>query len=532
MIRDIRILDDHGQLVDVTCDHVSSPLVNGTEHRICFTAPRTFRAHCVSASLDLVVEHFLEHGYQSWSTVRRTTPQDTRFERAEAPRWFRSQMLADRESAGAELAGETFLVHSRGVAGFLTQLTSFGRLRVARDGSVEAQWILDDVLVEAGQRVELDALWIAGGQPGPLYATYAQISGEAMSARLGTAVPTVWCSWYQYFGDITANEIRENASIAVAHGIEVIQIDDGWQSEIGVWSDVAPTWGEPMSTLAGEIRALGATAGIWSAPFLAIEGGSLAVAHPQWLVRNEAGDPTTALFHDGWGGKIFALDTSNDDVLEHVRETYRTMRSWGYDYFKIDFCHAAAAVGTRSNPRLTRAQIIRRGLQAVRDGIGDDAYLLGCGCPLLSAVGIVDAMRVSEDVAPHYEARQFFSGYEESTVSARNAIEASLLRAPLHARWFTLDADCVLLRPVETELNAHERLMIGEMVVATGGLLALSDRLSLYGPEEWRIFDSLRSRLDHQPREVHQLFERDVELFWSNSASRFNWDDRTFHVRN
>jgi alpha-galactosidase len=440
-------------------------------------------------------------------------------------------MLADRDSAGAELAGETYLVHSRGVAGFLTQKLAFGRLCVDRDGAVEAQWLLDDVHLRAGQIVELDPLWVAGGQPGPLYSTYAQLSGEAMNARLEAPVPTVWCSWYQYFGDVSAAQIRENAAIAVPRGIDVIQIDDGWQKEIGVWNEVSDTWGEPMSDLARDIRALGATAGIWSAPFLAIEGGLIATERRDWLVKNESGEPSTALFHGGWGGKIFALDTSRDDVIEHISSTYRTMREWGYDYFKIDFCHAGAAVGRRSSDEFTRAQCLRRGLGAVRDGIGDDAYLLGCGCPLLSAVGIVDAMRVSEDVAPFYEPRLYFDGFEECSVAARNSLEASLLRAPLHARWFTLDADCALLRPTETDLITNERRMVAEAIVATGGLLALSDRLALYGDDEWQLVGDLLARLDHGPREIHQLFEQDVEIFWNRSSSAFNWNERRFHTR-
>ena len=327
---------------------------------------------------------------------------------------------------------------------------------------------------------------------------------------------------------ISPQDIRDNATIAVGHGIEVIQIDDGWQRNIGEWADVNERWGEPMTKLATEIRDLGATAGIWSAPFLALETSSIATEHPEWLVRNESGKPTTALFHGGWGGRVFALDTSREDVLEHIRTMYANMRSWGYDYFKIDFCHAGAAVGQRSIEGMTRAQLLRRGLQAVRDGIGNDAYLVGCGCPLLSAVGIVDAMRVSEDVAPHYEPQLFFPGFEECTVAARNALEATLLRAPLHARWFTLDGDCALLRPTLTELTLDERQIVAEALVATGGLFAISDALGLYGENEWSYFDDLVSRLDHSPREVHQLFDIGLELFWGKSSANFDWQKRTF----
>ena len=39
----------------------------------------------------------------------------------------------------------------------------------------------------------------------------------------------------------------------------------------------------------------------------------------------------------------------------------------------------------------------------IREAIGPDAYLLGCGAPILPSVGLVDAMRVGPDIAHHYE---------------------------------------------------------------------------------------------------------------------------------
>ena len=44
----------------------------------------------------------------------------------------------------------------------------------------------------------------------------------------------------------------------------------------------------------------------------------------------------------------------------------------------------------------------REGLEVIRDAAGD-AYLLGCGAPILPSVGLLDAMRVSPDTAPEWE---------------------------------------------------------------------------------------------------------------------------------
>ncbi|MBU6232783.1 MAG: alpha-galactosidase [Acidobacteria bacterium] len=471
----------------------------------------------VVATTSLRTARFIEHGWQSWSTVRVTTPGDIRPERRDAPRWFRSQMLAERDGAGYELAGDTFLVFDGGVIGALSSRQQFTRFVVATDGSIHIEWLLDGRHVEQGDEVQLETIVVITGDPGESYAQYATLAGA--EARPPYTPTPAWCSWYHYFGSITPGDIRENLTLAAAHGIDVVQIDDGWQKEIGVWTDVAPSWGEPLDAIAQEIRDAGCRAGIWTAPFLAIEGGSLALAHPEWLVRNDTGEPTTALFHGGWGGKIYALDTTRDDVLHHLEETYRHLRNQGFTYFKIDFLHAGAAVGHRFDRTQTRAQAFVRGLEAVRRGIGDDATLVGCGSPLLAAVGFVDIMRVSEDVAPYFYPREFFPGFPENTVSAQNALEASLLRAPLHQRWFTLDPDCVLLRTIETELSPHERDVVARGAAASSPFIVLSDRLSLYSPNDWDRAHQLWRTAPRGQRHLPRPLERPLQVRFDDETS-------------
>ena len=490
-------------------DPTSSPLrvttLTGT-----FTSHSSGRLNRVSAPLSLRTQLFLEHGWQSWSAVRLATPTDIREERAHAPRWFRSQMLADREGAGVELSGDSYLVFDGGVVGALSNRHQFTRVVVDSDGALRIEWLFDDVEVVAGHVIELEAHVIIEGDPGLAYSVYAEKSA-ASSLRLFPSI-TAWCSWYHYFGSVTPGDIRENLALAAEHHIDVVQIDDGWQQEIGVWTNVAPSWGEPISKLADDITQAGCTPGIWTAPFLAIENGTIHRAHPDWLVRNNDGSPTTALFHGGWGGKIFALDLTHPDVLIHIESTYQHLREQGFSYFKIDFLHAGAAVGRRFRPDATRAEAFVAGMEAIRRGIGDDSILVGCGSPLLAAVGLVDIMRVSEDVAPFYLPRTFFDGFPENTVAGRNALEASLLRAPLHERWFTLDPDCILLRTTETELSAIERVVVAQGAAMASSFLVLSDRLALYSEAEWNLANELWSSAPRGVRSLPRPLQRPLDI--------------------
>lgn len=498
----------HVEISESTATHDSDlhvSMITGT-----FTAHSNGHLDRVSVNLNLHTQLFLEHGWQSWSAVRLATPRDIRPERAGAPRWFRSQMLADRESAGRELSGDSYLVFDGGTVGALTNRNQFTRVVVSNDGSLRIEWLFDGVEVAAGQRVELETHVVMKGDPGLAYSAYADMSA-ATSLRTFHDI-TAWCSWYHYFGEITPAIIRENLELAAENHVDVVQIDDGWQQEIGVWTNVSPAWGEPISQLARDISAAGCTPGIWTAPFLAIDGGTIHREHPDWLVRNEDDQPTTALFHGGWGGKIFALDLTHPQVISHLEETYRHLRAQGFTYFKIDFLHAGAAIGHRHRPDVTRAAAFVAGMEAVRRGIGADAILVGCGSPLLAAVGLVDIMRVSEDVAPFFHPRQFFDGFPENTVAGQNALEASLLRAPLHERWFTLDPDCILLRTTETELTDTERDVVAKGAALASSFLVLSDRLSLYAEPEWDLAHSLWSTTARGVRNLPRPLERPLQV--------------------
>jgi alpha-galactosidase len=147
----------------------------------------------------------------------------------------------------------------------------------------------------------------------------------------------------------------------------------------------------------------------------------------------------------------------------------------------------------RESSPLTRAQALRAGLQAVREGIGHDAFLLGCGCPFGPAVGVVDAMRASADVAPSWEPDIWWAGLKETVPAARHAVMASVLRAPLHRRLWLNDPDCALLRPTDTSLTLDDRRALADTVAGTGAFTVVSDDLTRYGAQEWAALERLRS---------------------------------------
>jgi alpha-galactosidase len=442
----------------------------------------------VRLQLDARPERVLEHGWQSWSVVRRAAPADIRPARRTAPAWLRGQLHADPDVAGTVVSGDHFLLTDSGIAGFLDGRHNLGTILAPPEGPLEAVAMLDGVEVDAGSQRVLDPLWLADGDPGKLYSEYADHWGIEAGARIWRSIEPGWCSWYEYYTGIKPEQVLANLELAAEHELRVVQVDDGFSAEVGEWLEPAKDWKETTAEqMARRIADAGCEPGIWTAPFVVAQGGSVATRHPDWLVGDEeTGKALAALYNPLWRGWSNALDTTNPAVLDHLRTVYAELASWGFTFQRIDFCYTAAMRGRRhGDGRLTRAEAMAGALGAVREGLGEGAMLISSGCPFGPAVGVVDGMRVSDDTAPYWDPRGAFDGYPEATPAARNAVASTVLRSPLHRRVFVNDPDCLLLRPTGTLLTREERRVVTHAAVGTGGVTTLSDDLGRYGPDEW-----------------------------------------------
>ncbi|MET9684235.1 glycoside hydrolase family 36 protein [Streptomyces coeruleorubidus] len=286
--------------------------------------------------------------------------------------------------------------------------------------------------------------------------------------------PTVWCSWYEYFTEVTEDDIHENlrAMDTLDLPVDVVQIDDGYQRALGDWLTLSGRF-RSRAAIADKIRSRGRRAGIWTAPFLVDPASELAAEHPDWLVRDAAG----GFAHAGrnWGHDLRVLDTTHPDAAAYLTEVFTTLRAEGYDYFKADFLYAGALDGVR-HADVDPLTAYRSGIRLIREAIGPDSYLLGCGAPVLPSIGLFDAMRVSPDTAPHR--RPEADDYSQPGQDPAEFTGAG--RQWQHGRLWINDPDCLMARPaVETreQWAAH--------VESTGGLMASSDRL--LSLDEWGV---------------------------------------------
>lgn len=517
--------------------------------------------HVESLNLpDPVAEwRFYQNGWQSWTPtgVRRVgdgpfpVPNDEyRIKHLPHGEGLRSEwatVIAATTEAEGSLSPDP---ESRGAAawpdsvylllGFVTGADQLAEIILDADDhfrGLTATCYADGIPLAPGGSLRSERLRIAIGPDGwGSLEAWAARTGELMGARVPEKTPTGWCTWYYYFGFNTAQDVYANLNAMRRHHLplELVMIDDGYQAAVGDWLTPAPERFSDMPSLTATIRREKRVPGIWTAPFGLAANSETWANHPDWVLRDEEGEPILAWTH--FGHPVYALDATHPDAADWLHTTFRTMRrEWGYDAFKVDFLFAAALPGRRHEPEVTRAQALRRGLALIRDAIGDDAFLLGCGAPLGPAVGLVDAMRIGPDVSTSWE--PLLEG-DRSAPGTANALRNSIARAFTHRRLWAADPDCLLARPRgdSSQLTLYEARTLATLLALSGGLLLDSDRLDELPPSRLAM---LRQTLPPTGRIAYplDLFEGDlpeilvlpVERPWGRwwLVGLVNWEDYT-----
>jgi alpha-galactosidase len=494
-----------------------------------------------------------KQGWQSWSYAGGLPPGagDPRPQLRTLQTWHSPAGQAPRTPFGAiadVVSEEVALVGypeeaTAFLVGFLNADQWLGQILIdRRSGALAATVLLDGVVIAPGERLELPPLLLALGPQADLLTMYAEAVGREQRARHPAKAPAGWCSWYYYFTKPSQAAIEENlAALQKTHELaplDVIQIDDGYQTAVGDWTSLNDRFPDGMAYLAERIRSAGYRPGLWLAPFTVAASSRLALEHPDWLAHHASGKPVFA--GRNWGGELYGLDTSHPGAQEWLRDLFSTVtREWGFDYLKLDFLACGAVRGLRHDPQATRAAALRSGLALIRETVGDDAFILGCGCPLLGAVGLVDAMRIGPDTAPRWRPHQ--NGVRvpgpdgEMLPTTAGAIRNTLERAWMSPALWINDPDCLLLRDHETHLSLDEIYALATAVGLTGGMALVSDRMADLNPARLdvlaRLLPPMRERA--QPR---SYFERGIpervlariERAWGSwlLAGVFNADGR------
>ena len=316
--------------------------------------------------------------------------------------------------------------------------------------------------------------------------TYGEIIRRLHQPRLAQPTPMGWWSWTAYYFGLSEDTALTNAQLLATHlkelGYRFFHIDEGYQYARGEYTTSnALVFPHGVRALENQVRGLGLTSGIWTAPFEVSERSWVYENHKDWLVHNAKGQPIHAGYviegeepgHDL--DRLYMLDTTHPGAQEYLRTTYTTLtRDWGIRYIKLDFMDDSAIEGYRFQPDTTALQAQRIGLRVIREAVGERVLLDKDGSPMLNPVGMVDTGRISCDTGHTFEA-------------SRDAAPGIAARYYMNRNFYTSDPDAFSISRqtvVEQEWHGGKRpLTLEEAQVAialaavTGGMYEIGDDL-------------------------------------------------------
>ena len=160
----------------------------------------------------------------------------------------------------------------------------------------------------------------------------------------------LYSTWYSYHKDITDHEIEKECAIAKNYGMELVIVDDGWQSADGVCTyascgdwEVAPNRSQDMAAHVRRIHDLGIKYMLWySVPFLGIDSKNYPKLKDKCLFFREA-------------SQAAVLDPRFPEVRQFLIDTYcQALRNWDLDGFKLDFIDQLALAPDTVDPAIAR----------------------------------------------------------------------------------------------------------------------------------------------------------------------------------
>lgn len=397
--------------------------------------------------------------------------------------------------------------------------------------------------VAPGRAVSLSPVTGLAGAPGVALLEALGDRWAQTSDRRPRRPPMVgWNSWDYAAGAVTRDFIDGNLETArrlFGDRLRVFCIDEGWEAQWGTW---LPNLKFPqgLEDYVAHVKARGGIPGVWTAPLLVNTYNPLFYEHPDWFAARADGQLQTDTYAYG---PMAYLDVTVPAVQEHIRALFQRLRQTGFEYFKVDFCHCLLKATRFADPSVPRNDLIRTAFRLIRDAIGPQSYLLGCGAPYESVYGSVDAVRSTGDIHTYWGHVLMNAG----GIAARWWMQDRL---------WNCDPDFLVVRGPDTaaaplfkrrvvapmppdggwmagrEFNEAEARAYALLVHLSGGDVILGDHLGLLKPLG---VDILSRVLQPRPRAVPvDLFTSDQDLprVWisrdheSTLVGLFNWAEK------
>jgi alpha-galactosidase len=288
------------------------------------------------------------------------------------------------------------------------------------------------------------------------------------------APPTAWNTWYSYKRRFDLGNLDQTMDLLSEHDLDcqVIQIDDGYFTNLGDWLTIVPALGGSIKALADRIRDRGHDFGLWVCPTLADVNSDIVARRPELWVPDR-----TAPF--GSARTVRVLDPSAPGAADYVAELFGELVQAGMSWCKMDFLWTGCLTGLRHDGA-DPISAYRQTLRMIRAAVGPEVTLIGCGAPMLASVDAgLDAVRTTPDVSRTWEP----ADGDLTQPSGRSSVHTGRERAFLHPHLLRADPDVSLLAP---DVENREQIL-RHVASQPGSLRVCGDRLPDLIEDPWAL---------------------------------------------
>jgi len=290
---------------------------------------------------------------------------------------------------------------------------------------------LDDVIVGSKQKIASEKIALILDRRQSALSGFSRL--VSLFAKSSMLVPKeingLNCAYYDRGNDVDEEYVLAQLnvinSLKVKPKFNYIQLDAGYSDPWGDWFKTESKFPGGLKSIVGKIHQSGFKAGIWVAPFIASPTSDIFKNNPHWFLKdlNEKYiEGRGCSPFDGMGFLSFkVLDVTNDQVLDYIQFVAKKFKDFGFDMLKIDFTYPIHLKNNYYNNKYTRAQIVRRAYQAVRQGVGNETLLLSGISHLSPLVGVVNSARVEYDsTEPFFFHKGYFSTLKKKRMYKRD----------------------------------------------------------------------------------------------------------------
>ncbi|MFO7974004.1 MAG: alpha-galactosidase [Candidatus Hydrogenedentota bacterium] len=444
------------------------------------------------------------------------------------------------------LAGFNPISRQSLLAGFLTSDTGYGTVMVDRTEKAEpplfnqfqaVNYYDPPVEVPPGGTLESEVFYIAVAERTPIQALdrYGHAVAAVNQVPLRKPpLPHGTTALAQPRGKVSELAVLEEAAVLekdlLRYGWDTVTIGAGWEKAPGVWEPGEKAFPRGFAPLVNELHKRGMKVSLFLNPFVVPAESPLTSNHPDWLA------PVAPWAQSALPENAHILDVTVPGADEYLRELFmKVSHTWGFDAVEgLDIAYGVLAAESYKDPSLTRQDVLRLAMSAVKQGMGTGKTISSIA-PEQGLCVRTDVAELKGTIAPLWEGN-------ETTLGCVDAIDAATfhyfyspyLYAPsLGAAYF--DTPALSERWPELQMPSLTKDQSIAWLTATainGGVLKIGNPFSELDEEQQDVLKKLLPTLSWPARPV-DLFENTPPSIWSARlrtkagewfyAAVFNW---------